>query len=159
WSARLNVASVIRRNGCSRVLLIPKGSEGTQAGWGLPCSLPHPNGGGPLAGHGAEDTPLGASDVELLGLPAFGRVRFSQSVAARRRGRTVRILVIGASGLIGSAVCARLAADRHEVIGVCRHPPAAGLGDVGHLALDLASAVPADFVPLLAGIDAVVNCA
>jgi uncharacterized protein YbjT (DUF2867 family) len=30
----------------------------------------------------------------------------------------MKILVVGASGLIGSAVTARLAADRHEIVGV-----------------------------------------
>jgi uncharacterized protein YbjT (DUF2867 family) len=71
----------------------------------------------------------------------------------------VHILVIGASGLIGAAVCARLTADGHEVVGVSRHPPTVGLGRVRHVALDLASAAPPDFLPLLASTDAVVNCA
>ena len=81
-------------------------------------------------------------------------------VALRPKGRlSVRILLIGASGLIGAAVSARLAGDGHEVVGVSRHPPTAGLGHVRHLGLDLASATPADLAPLLANIDAVVNCA
>ena len=71
----------------------------------------------------------------------------------------MRVLVVGATGLIGSAVLARLTADGHEVVGLSRHPPSAVLGDVRHVAFDLASASAADFLPLLAGIDAVVNCA
>lgn len=59
-------------------------------------------------------------------------------MALRPKGRlSVRILLFGASGLIGAAVCARLAGDGHEVVGVSRHPPTAGLGHVRHLGLDL----------------------
>jgi uncharacterized protein YbjT (DUF2867 family) len=71
----------------------------------------------------------------------------------------VRILVIGATGLIGSAVCARLAADGEEVVAVNRNPPTSGLGNVRHVALDIAKAAPKDFSAVLADIDAVVNCA
>ena len=71
----------------------------------------------------------------------------------------MRIRVIGARGLIGAAVCARLAGSGHEVIGASRHPPPAVLGRVQHVRLDLASATSTDFVTLLDGIDAVVNCA
>src|SRR3954465_1944264 len=72
----------------------------------------------------------------------------------------MRVLVIGATGLIGSAVAARLAADGQEVVGLSRHPPAAGLARLRHVAFDLAGASSTDkFVPLLAGVHAVVNCA
>jgi len=71
----------------------------------------------------------------------------------------VRILVIGATGLIGSAVCARLAADGYMVVGVSRHRPPVDPGGVKHVALDIAKGTPSDFAPLLSGIDAVVNCA
>jgi uncharacterized protein YbjT (DUF2867 family) len=71
----------------------------------------------------------------------------------------VRILVIGASGLIGSAVSARLAADGHEVIGASRHPPATDPAHVRHVALDLARVAASDFIPFLEGVAAVVNCA
>src|SRR3954470_22400900 len=70
----------------------------------------------------------------------------------------MRVLVLGASGLIGSAVAARLDADNHQVVGISRHPPRAGLGHVTHVAFDLASSSTDDLLPLLAGIDAVVNC-
>jgi len=71
----------------------------------------------------------------------------------------VRILVIGATGLIGSAVCARLAADGHEVIGASRRRPPASLGSVKHVILDIASGTPPEFASLLSGVDAVANCA
>jgi len=71
----------------------------------------------------------------------------------------VHILVIGATGLIGSAVCARLAAEGHDVLAASRHPAPAGLGEVRHLALNLASATQSDLLPLLAKADGVVNCA
>jgi nucleoside-diphosphate-sugar epimerase len=35
----------------------------------------------------------------------------------------MRILIIGASGLIGSVLSARLLAEGHEIVGVARHPP------------------------------------
>jgi uncharacterized protein YbjT (DUF2867 family) len=71
----------------------------------------------------------------------------------------VHILVIGATGLIGSAVCARLAAEGHDVLAASRHPAPAGLGEVRHVALDLANATQSDLLPLLAKADGVVNCA
>jgi uncharacterized protein YbjT (DUF2867 family) len=72
----------------------------------------------------------------------------------------VRILVLGASGLIGGAVSARLAADGHDVIGVSRHPPPAELAHISHISFDVARAsTPESWFPLLLGIDGVVNCA
>jgi uncharacterized protein YbjT (DUF2867 family) len=71
----------------------------------------------------------------------------------------VRILVIGATGLIGSAVCARLAAEGHKVIGASRHRPLASLGRVKHVILDIATGTPSDFASLLSGVEAVANCA
>src|SRR3954462_1298682 len=71
----------------------------------------------------------------------------------------MRVLVIGATGLIGSAVAARLAADGHEVVGLSRHPLAAGLARLRHVAFDLTGASSIDdLVPLLVGVTAVVNC-
>jgi uncharacterized protein YbjT (DUF2867 family) len=72
----------------------------------------------------------------------------------------MKILVVGASGLIGSAVTARLAADRHEIVGVVRpgsqRPPAASK----IVELDLANARdPAVWLTHLADVAAVINCA
>ncbi|TIP83119.1 MAG: NAD-dependent epimerase/dehydratase family protein, partial [Mesorhizobium sp.] len=32
----------------------------------------------------------------------------------------MRILVVGATGLIGASVCSRLVSERHEVVGIVR---------------------------------------
>src|SRR5262245_11980184 len=66
---------------------------------------------------------------------------------------------MGASGLIGSAVSTRLAADGEEVVGVSRHLPGAGLDRVRHVAFDLARASASDLLPLLTRVEAVINCA
>jgi uncharacterized protein YbjT (DUF2867 family) len=69
-------------------------------------------------------------------------------------------LVLGASGFIGSAVCARLVADGHRVLGVSRNRYDAGLVSIEHIALDISRATaPQDWLPLLPGVEAVVNCA
>jgi len=74
----------------------------------------------------------------------------------------VRILLLGATGLIGAAVAARLSAAGHEVIGLARkldstarRVPVAGWvrGDLRDMAR------PEAWLPALAGIEAVVNCA
>jgi uncharacterized protein YbjT (DUF2867 family) len=74
----------------------------------------------------------------------------------------LRVLLIGASGLIGSAVAARLGRDGHEVIGVGRSRGAeARRLPVDHwIRVDLRQARrEEDWLPHLAGIEAVVNCA
>jgi len=71
----------------------------------------------------------------------------------------MRVLVIGATGLIGSAVAAHLDAEAHEVVGISRQGPSAALGRVKHVAFDLASSSAEKFLTALAGVDAVVNCA
>jgi uncharacterized protein YbjT (DUF2867 family) len=73
----------------------------------------------------------------------------------------LRVLIIGATGLIGSAVAARLKRDRHVLVGVARESSsAARRAPVDRWEnLDLRRAGEADWRPLLAGIDAVVNCA
>jgi len=66
----------------------------------------------------------------------------------------MRVLLLGASGLIGSAVAARLTARGDEVIGVSRR------GGPGSLQLDIAKLRDvSQWTPHLSGIDAVVNCA
>jgi uncharacterized protein YbjT (DUF2867 family) len=74
----------------------------------------------------------------------------------------MRILLIGASGLIGSAIAARLKRDGHAIVAVGRGGgPAARRVPVDRwLTLDLRRATtPEAWLPHLAGIDAVVNCA
>ncbi|WEX73874.1 SDR family oxidoreductase [Sinorhizobium numidicum] len=72
----------------------------------------------------------------------------------------MRVLVLGASGLIGSAVCAKLSEGGTEVIRVIR-PGLSRAGSIGDVVeLDLTRAVgPEDWLPHLSGVAAVVNCA
>lgn len=74
----------------------------------------------------------------------------------------MRILLIGASGLIGAAVAARLSAAGHEVTGLGRGGSGAArrLPVAGWAQLDLRAALrEEDWLPHLAGMEAVVNCA
>lgn len=59
-----------------------------------------------------------------------------------------RVMIVGASGFIGSALAARLKSEGHEV------------RPLGRRQLDMAGAVrPETWLPFLKGVDAVVNCA
>lgn len=72
------------------------------------------------------------------------------------------MLLTGATGFIGSAVLARLVEEGHEVVAVTRSegPATRRLAANRFVTVDIASAVrPEDWLPHLAGIDAVVNCA
>ncbi|WP_044563645.1 SDR family oxidoreductase [Azospirillum sp. B4] len=73
----------------------------------------------------------------------------------------MRVLVIGAYGLIGGYVVARLLAEGHAVTGAGREIAAAAqrLPQVRWARIDLATAMVRDWLPLLAEVDAVVNCA
>lgn len=72
----------------------------------------------------------------------------------------MRVLVVGATGLIGASVSARLVSEGHEVVGVVRSPRANEALDYQTLVLDVATALrPEDWLPHLTGIDAVVYCA
>ncbi|HWK65019.1 MAG TPA: SDR family oxidoreductase [Rhizobiaceae bacterium] len=73
----------------------------------------------------------------------------------------MNVLVIGATGLIGSAVCARLKADGHEIVGVARSRSGARRTNVDRaITLDIAKATSGkDWERHLDGVDAVVNCA
>ena len=71
----------------------------------------------------------------------------------------MRVMVVGATGLIGSAVCARLAARGERVVAVVHRPADLGLVPADVIQLDLAAARADDWAPHLAGVDAVVNCA
>jgi uncharacterized protein YbjT (DUF2867 family) len=73
----------------------------------------------------------------------------------------MRILVVGATGLIGSAVSARAIAEGHRVIAAIRPGSTTRpAGIEGAVEVDVARAIDeADWDSALAGIDAVVNCA
>jgi uncharacterized protein YbjT (DUF2867 family) len=71
----------------------------------------------------------------------------------------MRVMVVGASGLIGSAVCARLAARGDAIVAVVHRSAEPGLVPADVMQIDLARASEADWQPSLAGVDAVVNCA
>jgi uncharacterized protein YbjT (DUF2867 family) len=72
----------------------------------------------------------------------------------------MRVLVTGASGLIGASLCARLAADGHDVVRVLHRAGAAPLAGPPPVLLDMAKALRTqDWSPHLTGVDAVVNCA
>jgi len=70
---------------------------------------------------------------------------------------TSRVLILGVTGFIGSALAQRLLAAGVEVVGVSRRRPPP---PIRHIALDLAQLTDAEaWRPHLQGIDAVVNCA
>jgi uncharacterized protein YbjT (DUF2867 family) len=72
----------------------------------------------------------------------------------------VRILIVGATGFIGSAAAARLSAQGHQIVAVSRSKQHIGLISATIVKEDVAQATdPADWFPHLAGVDAVVNCA
>jgi uncharacterized protein YbjT (DUF2867 family) len=72
----------------------------------------------------------------------------------------MQVIVTGATGLIGSAVCARLSSEGHAVIAVVRGKGSPAIAASRTIAVDLAAATRAeDWLPHLVGVDAVVNCA
>jgi len=71
----------------------------------------------------------------------------------------MRVLVLGASGFIGSAVTARLARDGHEVLAASRSRAEPAPANVASLPLDIARASETEWARALDGIAAVVNCA
>ncbi len=74
----------------------------------------------------------------------------------------MRVLLTGASGLIGSAVLARLRAEGHEIVAVTRSGGSADRWQFASrwVAMNIARATkPEDWLPHLADVDAVVNCA
>jgi nucleoside-diphosphate-sugar epimerase len=74
---------------------------------------------------------------------------------------SVRIVITGASGNVGTALLRRLAGD-HELVGLCRRPPRGGApyGAADWHALDLAAPGALDVLrPIVRGADAVVHLA
>lgn len=73
----------------------------------------------------------------------------------------MRILILGAYGLIGSHVTARLLRDGHRVVGAGRDIAAAArrVPRVRWVHADLGTMTAEGWQPVLAGVDAVVNCA
>lgn len=72
-----------------------------------------------------------------------------------------RILVIGATGLIGSRIASELVSAGHEVVGAARDVGSASrrMPAVEWVCLDFATSGVADWEAALAGVEAVVNCA
>lgn len=72
----------------------------------------------------------------------------------------MRVLVAGANGFIGARVAAAVRDAGHETVAALRHPSASALAGGTAVACDFAHDVdPQAWLPRLAGIDAVVNCA
>lgn len=72
----------------------------------------------------------------------------------------MNVLVLGASGFVGSRLIARLAADGYRVRGISRGRIGPGVAAAEHVPFDIARAVkPDDWLAQLSGIEAVVNCA
>jgi uncharacterized protein YbjT (DUF2867 family) len=72
----------------------------------------------------------------------------------------LKILVNGAGGLIGTAVCARLAADGHEIVAAVRRKGSwAPRFAAEIIEADMASTGSEEWMTHLTGADAVVNCA
>ena len=73
----------------------------------------------------------------------------------------MRILLIGASGFIGSSVAGRLRSAGHEIVAIVhrRGPAAEGIGADRLVQLDVARTTTDDWLAHLGGIDAVVNTA
>jgi uncharacterized protein YbjT (DUF2867 family) len=72
----------------------------------------------------------------------------------------VRVLIVGASGLIGAAAAGRLASQGHTIVSVTRRGEQIGLLDATAVRMDVASATEvSDWLPILRDVDAVVNCA
>lgn len=70
----------------------------------------------------------------------------------------MRILLVGGTGLIGTAIHAKLFAEGHECVLVSRHKPAVQK-NARHVSLDVAQTTIEAWKPHLAGIDAVINSA
>ena len=70
----------------------------------------------------------------------------------------MKVLLTGATGLIGGEIAGRLVGLGHEVVAVSRRRGAPRLLGTQAVRLDFGSAVPTDWLGRLADVDAVVNC-
>lgn len=77
----------------------------------------------------------------------------------RQEGQRVRILVTGASGLIGSAILSRLAGAGYETVAVVHRPSDRPMAAAKVVVLDVARAGEDDWARALDGVTAVVNAA
>jgi uncharacterized protein YbjT (DUF2867 family) len=103
---------------------------------------------------------LGVTFGIALPSPRTWRRGYASRAIVSPRRRKVRIVIVGATGFIGSAAAARLSAQGHQVIAVARRKQPLGLIPATIVNLDVAQATdPADWIPHLAGVDAVLNCA
>jgi uncharacterized protein YbjT (DUF2867 family) len=70
------------------------------------------------------------------------------------------VLVVGGTGLVGSAVCARLVAEGFHVIAATHRSGRPGQAGIPRVRIDIARMEdPKHWLPLLTNVDAVVNCA
>ena len=69
----------------------------------------------------------------------------------------MRILIVGGTGFIGSALNARLSAEGHECVTVARH--ATAKRQAGHVQVDLSQTNADDWKAIVKGFDAVINAA
>ncbi len=70
------------------------------------------------------------------------------------------MLVVGATGLVGSALCTRLLADGFHVVAAAHRTLRPGLARIRSVRIDVTRMVdPENWLPLLTNVDAVVNCA
>lgn len=112
---------------------------------------------------GAMGRSLGRDKVEAMLHRMFAHRHHTLAADLRRHasytGKPLRVLVAGASGLVGSALCAFLSTGGHEVIRLVRaqsSPPADAVGravawDPAAQSLDLAGVGPVDAVINVAG--------
>jgi nucleoside-diphosphate-sugar epimerase len=69
----------------------------------------------------------------------------------------MRVAVIGATGLIGSAVAAHLSSRGYSVVSMSRSVPG---GSPNAVAVDISEADSSSYwIPHLQGVDAIINCA
>jgi uncharacterized protein YbjT (DUF2867 family) len=79
---------------------------------------------------------------------------------ASEEAEGMRVLIVGATGLIGSAIAARLPAEGHQVVAISRTPSGKGYPAIEWVSFDIAKATaPEHWTAVLEGVEALVNCA